>query len=378
MDFASPFKGTNMDRVYNIKKKNGEIDLGFEDWIIDHIMPLKCKDGKWLRPADIVVRNIIISSIGVKPSLEDLTMPGKSFVDKYIKEDFNPSINIYFSCPVEYYSRELFGSHLELEGFAYRLVEKKGESMIAYRKMLDNLNIKFKTSYCKNPTIYTGTAEKKPLNNQAYLYLTFADRTLGKFAWQNSQTISLPEKDTLRIFETILKKAFILSMDSKLSPISTFKVTKNLKLIYSLLGEEERATDFSDSLSSTIKTPSLHLLHAEMLTLKSKKDNTQEFKKAIEEFSKALKDETFKALAYRGLIELYSTYNKSEKIKEIILEIRSNNELMNQIILFSTRSNPKGIIRLFEIWKELYPYEAAKTDQFIKELKKRSKTDFNK
>ena len=376
MNFASPFKGTNMEKAYILKKRNGEIDLEFEDWIINNIMPLKCKDGNWLRPADIVVRNIIISSIGVKPSLEDLTMPGDSFVNKYIKEDFDPSINLYFSFPVETYSMKLFGSHLQLEGFAYRLVGKKGKVMIEHRQMLDNLTNRFKTSYCENPTIYTGKAQKKPLNNHAYLYLTFADQALGRSTWRDRQTISDSEKDTLRILETILKKAFIFSMDSWLSPVSTFKVTKHLKLIYSLLGEEERATDFCDSLFSIKKTPSLHLLHAEMLTLKSKKDNTQEYKKAIEEFSNLLNKEDFKALAYRGLIELYSMYNKSEKIKEIILDIRSDTELTDKVILFSIRSNPKGTVRLLEIWKEMYPYETERIDPLIKELKRKPEKVF--
>ncbi len=378
MDFASPFKGTNMERAYNIKKRNGKIDLTFEDWIINNIMPLKCEDGKWLRPADIVARNIIISSTGVKPSLEDLTMARDSFVNKYIKEDFNPSINIYFSFPVESYSMELFGSHLELEGFAYRLVGKKGKNMIEYRKMLDNLTTKFKTSYCENPTIYTGRAQKKPLNNHAYVYLTFGNYSLRKFAWQNRETISGSEKDTLRMLETIFKRSFVLSMNSKFSVAVTPQITNSLKLIYSLLGDEERATDFCDSLLSVIKTPSLHLLHAEMLILKakSKKDNTQELKEATEEFATTLNKEAFKPLAYRGLIELYSMSNEPEKMKEIISEIKNDPELMDQVMFLSISSNPEGTIKLLETWKEMYPFEAAKVDQLINELKKRSEKGF--
>lgn len=373
MDFSSPFKGTNMERTYNVKKKKGETILKFEDWMINNIIPLRCADGKWLRPADIVVRNIILTSSGIKPSLEDLMMPADVFVDRYIKEDFNPSINIYFSFPVEIYSMDLFGPHLELEGFAYRLAGKKGKDMINYRKMFGKLKDEFKISYCENPTIYTGRAQKKPLNNHTYIYLIFSDYVLENFAGQDRRAISSAQKDTLRILETIVNRAFIFSHDSKFSSAITSQAANNLKDIYSLLGEEERATNFCDSLFTIINTPSLHLLHAEMLTLKSKtkKDNSEEFKKAMEEFSYLINNKDFKPLGYRGLIELYSMSNDYEKIKEVILNIKNDPKLMDQIFLLSVRYDPKGAIKLLESWKELYPDESASVDSAIKELKKR-------
>jgi tetratricopeptide (TPR) repeat protein len=378
MDFVSPFKGTNMDRAYRIKKRRGETNLEFEDWIINNIMPLKCDDGKWLRPADILVRNIILTASGIKPSLEDLMMPAEAFVSKYIKEDFNPSINIYFSFPTETYSMKLFGPHLELEGFAYHLVGKKEENMLNYRKMLDKLAVEFKTSYCENPTIYTGRAQKKPLLNHAYIYLIFGDYALKKFARANRIKVSNSGKDTLRMFETIFKRAFIFSMDSRFTLATTPQVANSLKRIYSLLGEEERAINFCDSLLSIKDTPSLHLLHAEMLTLKakSKKENKEEFKEATKEFAMILNNEDFKPLGYRGLIELYSISNDSQKIKEIILEIRNDQKLLDQIIFLSINFDQKGAIKLLEIWKELYPDETVRVDQIIKGLKNRPKERF--
>jgi hypothetical protein len=373
MDFSSPFKGTNMDRAYNIKKKNGKTNLEFEDWIIDNIMPLKCDDGKWLRLSDIVVRNIILTSSGIKPSLEDLMMPADVFVDRYIKKDFNPSVNIYFSFPAETYSMDLFGPHLELEGFAYRLVGKKGRNMINYKKMLHKLTDEFEISYCENPTIYTGRAQKKPLNNHAYVYLTFSDYALRKFGRQNRSTTSSAQKDTLRMLETILKRAFIFSHDSKFSAAITPEVANSLKRIYSLLGEEESATNFCDSLFYITNTPSLHLLHAEMLTLKVKttKENKKEFKAAMQEFSSLLNNKDFKPLGYRGLIELYSLSNESEKIKEVILKAKNDPKLLDQIFFLSVRYDPKGAIKLLETWKEIYPDESTSIDSAIKELNKR-------
>ncbi len=373
MDFASPFKGTNVESKYNRIKKSGKTNEDFEEWIINNIQPMRCEDGKWIRPADIVARNIILSSIGIKPSLEDLMMPGKSFVDKYIKKDFNPSINIYFAFPPDNYSRKLFGPHLELEGFSFRLVGKKGKDMINYKKIFEKLNHEFKTSYCDNPTIYTGPAQKNPLFNHTYIYLTLSDTALRKFINRNRRTILGPQKDTLRMLENILKRAFLFYVNSKFSLSTPLETAEGLEKVYSLLKEEKRATNFCDSLLSIISTPPLHILRAEMLIFKakSKKGSKEEFRKAEEEFLSLINNENYKPLAYKGLIELYSLTNNDDKIKEIIREMRNDTKIVDKVIILLIRFDPEGAIKLLTNWKELYPGEAARINQIIKELKNR-------
>jgi len=375
MDFASPFKGTTLDREYRKQKRDKETDLNFEEWVIDNIAPLKSEDHKLLRPADFLVRNIILTSQGIKPSFKDLIMPGDLFVEKYITENFNPSINIYFTFPVETYSMKLYGAHLELEGFAYRLVGKKGKNMINYGKMFDNLSRKFKTGYYKNSNIYTGPEQHKPLINHASIYLKFVDYALGKFDNNRAQTISEAEKDTLIIISDILKKAFIFSMDSEFSPIMTFQAANSFKKIYSLLDKEKNATDFCDSLLFITNTSSLHFLRAEMLTFKAKSqgNDIKEIEKAKREFLFLLGKENFRALVYRGLIELYSISDNTDKIKEIILEIKDEPKLLDQVLFLSVRFDHIGAIELLETWKEMYPSQAKKVDPIIKELKTRKR-----
>ena len=89
-----------------------------------------------------------------------------------------------------------------------------------------------------------------------------------------------------------------------------------------------------------------------------------------------LDKEEFRPSAYRGLIELYSISNEPEKIRELILEIRDDTKLLDQVILLSIRFSPEGAIKLLEIWKEIYPGEATKVEPVIKELKKRHKKEF--
>ncbi len=373
MDFASPFKGTNVESKYNRIKRSGKTDVDFEEWTINNIQPMRCEDGEWIRPADILVRNIILSSIGLKPSLEDLMMPGKSFVNKYIKKDFNPSINIYFAFPADNYSMKLFSFHLELEGFSYRLVGKKTKDMINYKKMFEKLTGEFKTSYCDNPTIYTGPAQKNPLINHTYTYLTLSDLALRKFTGRNRRTILEPQKDTLRMLENILKRAFIFYVDSKFSLSIPLETADELQKVYSLLEEEESATNFCDSLLSIINAPPLHILRAEMLIFKakSKKGNKEEFEKAKEEFLFLIDKENYKPLVYKGLIELYFISNEPEKINEIILEIRNDPKILDQIIFLLVRFNPEEAIKMLEIWEEMYPHDAKKIDPLIKNIEKR-------
>jgi len=376
IDFASPFKGTNLESEYNRSKRSGKTNLNFEQWVIDNIQPIRCEDRRWLRPADILVRDIIICSIGKKPTFKDFIMPDTTFVKKYIKENFNPSINIYFSSPIESYTRKVFGRHLELEGFAYRLVGKERNNMINSKKMLDKLNGEFKTSYCKNPTIYTGRAQQKPLVNHASIYLHSGIQILEKFKEKAKGNISESDKDTLRIFENIFKKAFILSSKSKYAVSTTSQVANELKGIYTLLNVEENPTNFSDSLLKIMDTPSLHLLRAEMLTLKVKDENSKEYKEAKEEFTYLLKNENFQHSGYVGLIQLHATFNRHEKIKEIILEISEKPELVEKTLYFTMKFKPETAIILLENWKEIYPEDAERIDLLIREIKIGNKKGF--
>jgi hypothetical protein len=373
IDFASPFKGTNLESKYNRNKRNGKIDTDFEQWVIENIQPIRSETGRWLRPVDILVRNIIICSIGEKPTFKDFIISETKFVKKYIKKDFNPSINIYFSIPPEPYIIKTFGRHLEQEGFAYRLVGKDGNKMINSKKTLDKLTKEFKTSYCENPTIYTGKAQKKPLVNHASIYLHSGIQILEEFKKKLKTRIPESDKDTLKIFEGIFKKAFILSAKSKYAVSTTPQVANELKEIYTLLGNEEISNNFSDSLLKVINTPSLHLLRAEMLSFKSKKENSNEYKSAEAEFRYLLTNKTFRHAGYAGLIRLNAKFDKHENIKEILFQISEEPELMEKTLYFTMRFKPETAVILLENWKEIYPGDAERIDLLIKEIKMENK-----
>ena len=87
MDFASPFKGTQYEGRYRLEKNMGKTSKDFGEWVIDNLYPIRGEDGKYIFLKDMVVRNIIVSSLGGKPTLRDLLMPIDSFVDRYIDTD---------------------------------------------------------------------------------------------------------------------------------------------------------------------------------------------------------------------------------------------------------------------------------------------------
>jgi hypothetical protein len=375
IDFASPFRGTNLESKYNRIKRSGKTNLNFEQWVIKNIRPLRSLDGKWLRVSDILVRDIILCATGKTPTLKDFIMPADAFVKKYIKKDFNPSINIYFSYPVESYTKKVFGKHLKLEGFAYRLVGEKGNNMINSAKVLDKLTKEFKTSYCDNPTIYTGRAQGRVLSNHASIYITSGIQLFSKFEKKIKKPISESDQDTLKIFEYIFKKAFTYAINSPSARSITPQVAKNLERIYTLLNEEKTSINFSDSLLDNINVPSVHLLRGELLILNVKNENSYEYNEAKKEFNYLLKKAKFKHSGYAGLIQLYNIAGKYEKIKEIFLEMSNEPELFEKILYYTVNFKPKTAIILLENWKNIYPGDTKRINKLILEIKRKNKEE---
>ena len=151
IDFASPFVGTRYYSDYNREKRSGKTNKDFEDWIIDTIGAMRIDANRIIELKDMAVKSIILSAIGKKPSLEDFFMEISLFAEKYVNnEDFNPSINIYFSSPLPPDYRRAFEDHLLNEGFVYKLVKEKVGFQSNRKKLWDLVQNKFAYSYYDN------------------------------------------------------------------------------------------------------------------------------------------------------------------------------------------------------------------------------------
>ncbi|MEA1912692.1 MAG: hypothetical protein U9N06_02510, partial [candidate division WOR-3 bacterium] len=352
--------------VYQAEKRMGKTNKGFEEWMMDHLYPVRGEDGSIIYLKDMAVRNIILSSIGIKPSLRDLLMPADSFAKKYITEGFNPSMNIYFSFPIEPDSRKAYGEHLIMEGFAYRLVGEKGKDMMDKGKMWNLLMKEYKKSYSENYGIYTGPPQSKVLTNHAFLYFLFGDKALSDLLLEiKGGEISLVEKDTLSLLENLFKRAFIFSQRPELS----LAISSDLKKVYSMLNGGGKGVAFSDSLLSIKDTPVFHLFRGEMLTLTIQKEGMESrrrFLEAEKEFKDLLLSKEIEPFAYKGLIDLYFSSNQQEKLEEIVSKVADKPKVAARVLYLTMRFDTEEAIYLLENWKKRFPNDPNINRMLIK------------
>jgi len=376
LDFASPFRGTQYEGRYRLEKRMGKTDKDFEEWMIDYIpSALRGEDGSIIYLKDMIVRNIIVSSLGEKPKLNDLLMPIDSFVDRYIDTDeFNPSINIYFSFPMEPGARRKYGEHLVMEGFAYRLVGEKGKEMIDKEKMWDLLLNKYRYGYIDNYGIYTGRAQSKVLSNHGILLYLFGARVLSDYSpnkWKKAE-LSEPQSDTLRMLAAIFKRGFLYTK----RPDWSMLAIRGLLDIYSILGESEEALKFSDWLLSRQDTPILHLFKGEALVLAAKESDSEEearikLLEAEKLYNDLLLNEGIEPLAYKGLIDVYSTSKDEGKLKEIADEMIDKPAVFGNVLLYLMRYDTVNAVYLLTYWKKRFPGD-TRIDMLLSRLKKKS------
>jgi hypothetical protein len=269
MDFDSPFRGTRAEAEYLRKKRSNQTDLEFEDWIIDNLPYLPTKDRKILQRKDIVIRNIIITAQGLKPTFEALTLPTETFVNKYIKKDFNPSVNMYFLATVAPSNKNWLEEHLLLESFAHRLVGNKGIAMVDVSRFIYLFENKLKFDASRNPDIYIGTSESKILTNYAVILLRFGTSlkkeviSSGLYKNMGECKSSLSEKDKKQLERAaeFIELSVELIRDDQFYPMAF----NDLRQIYQILGMPENIEDFFGKLMKKDNSPVLHFFKGQIL-----------------------------------------------------------------------------------------------------------------
>jgi len=364
MDFISPFMRTGFIRKYNRQKRSGRIKSNFEEWMIDSMPPaVRTDDGRIIDLKDMTVRSIILSSIGKKPTFDDLTMKLDLFFEKYINsEDFNPSINIYFSFPVPPDYRNALGSHLLREGLVYKLVKDKVDSRSNKEKTWDIFNNKFSYSYYDNFWMCIGSeAQVTSLLNFAFSLFSFGEEVLsGMYSTLDYGEVSEPVRDTLLMLEPLFNKVLIYAEDEDLF----FGIAANLigdqKLIYKKLGNYDEGLQFANSFIQMKDVPRLHLFKGELLTMKAiDTENPEEAKNILataeEEFSKLLSLKKWDLFAYKGLIEVYAHSGEEEKLEKIVDELVMNQRMFNTVFMLLEREDIESAIELIKRVKKRFP-----------------------
>ncbi|MCK4226696.1 hypothetical protein KAX29_07380, partial [candidate division WOR-3 bacterium] len=373
MDFASPFKGTQYEGKYLQERRMGKTNKDFQEWVIDHLYYLRGEDRSIIYLKDMAVRNIIVSSLGRKPALRDLLMPVDSFVSKYITEDFNPSINIYFAATASMENKKGFENHLIMEGFVFRLTGRKGINMIDSDLSWDLLMNKFSYRSVDDPSIYKDRTAWRLLGNYASLLFSLG-RSLRRDVVSAavlvspeaySITLTEEEKETLRKAAMADVKGLEFSKESNI--LTTLMV--ELRGIYLILGQPEKLIPIIDKVLTVTDFPLIHLFRGQVLLdwlmlgeglsendrMELSKGSEREFEAVIEGSREG------SAAAYLGLLNLYSTVGDSESMHFLVLDLLKQPEIYRAIFSYTIRYDTAKAIYLLEHWKEVNPYDEEAT-----------------
>ncbi len=369
MDFDSPFKGSSVERAYIQKKRNGETNLEFEDWVIENLYFLKTTDGKTILRKDIAIRNIILSSQGVKPTYEALTLPANSFVDKYIRDDFNPSINIYYSASVSPGNINWLHDHLLLEGLHFRLVGEKGKDMIDIPCFLDLFKNKLIFSSVDNIEVHKSPAAQTIMQNYVSICYKFGSSLKKEVVSPNmlinseKYKINLSEEDKKKLKESALlfERGLNLAEDRTLLTA----LFNELRGIYIVFGKPDSLEILVEKLKDKKDLSILHFFKAQLLLDKltidkniPKEERETIGRKIESEFKKILKlSEEESVNGYIGLLDLYDEMGDSYKKDSLIEELLKQPKIFSYVFMYNYdfMKDTAMSIYLLKKWSEVNP-----------------------
>ena len=371
MDFESPFKGTYYESVYLREKRSKRTEQEFEDWIIDNLNYLRTGDGKIILRKDIATRLIILCSQGIKPTYNDLIMTSDSFVQRYLKEDFNPSINIYFSNTVSPGNKNWLEDHLLLESFAYRLVGKKGRNMIDFSRFFEVFD-KFEFNSFLTPNVYIGTSAQRIARNYIFTFYQFAVSLKDEVMYSNKQInkakhkveLSKEEKGKLEKSAKLLEKCLDFSTDYAFL-ISIFN---ELRLVYLFLGTPDSISRYIDKISEKEFFSELHFFKGQLLLdkLVSSKDIAEEEKRVMameseKEFRLVLDSEEGRnnINGYIGLLDLYVELGYEDKKESLIATIINKPKVYTSVFMYNYDLKKDTVMSVYLLrkWLEVNPYD---------------------
>ena len=368
MDFDTPFRGTYYESVYNREKMNKGINQGFEDWIIDNLHYIRTDKGKFIMRKEIATRLIILSSQGIKPELNDLTMPRDSFVAKFIKNGFNPSINIYYSNTVSPGNKSWLQDHLLLESLAYRLVGEKGKDMMDPSRFIYLFDNKLKFNSISDPNVYKCPSARRIMRNYLSTFYQFGSRLMEEVISSKNyvdlvdyrQNLDKKDKEKLEKAAELFYKAMSISTD----PSLLVPIFNELRVIYVVLGKIDELINLIDSISVDEDFSERYFFKGQLLLdkLVTEKDISAEDKirmkdEAEKAFKKVLETpEDEKAInGYIGLLDLYSQTGEKEKRDFLVAKLISNPEMYSNVFLYiyDYKKDTMMTVYLLKKWLEV-------------------------
>ncbi|MBN1695479.1 DUF2723 domain-containing protein [candidate division WOR-3 bacterium] len=372
MDFDTPFRGTYFESVYLRGKRSKGIEQEFEDWIIDNLPYLKTNDGKVIERKEIATRLIILCSQGINPTYNDLIMRSDSFVGKYIKDDFNPSVNIYFSSTVSPSNKDWIQDHLLLEGLAYRLVGKRGKNMMDVSRFLDLFENELKFNSVSNFDVYKGPAAERIVRNYISTFYQFGLKLMDE-AISSKKPLNLSKykkslneekKEKLKSSAVLFKKAIDVTEDYSL----LIPIFNELRIVYLVLGKSDIFIALINEIPEDKFLSEFQFFKGQLFLdeLMFNKDFTEEKKQIIAqkaeiEFKKILgfSEDREKINAYIGLLDLYEAIGEKDKKDILTAELINYPKIFSSVFMYNYdyKKDTAISIYLLKKWLEVNSYD---------------------
>ena len=368
IDFASPFSKTRYFSEYNRQKRSGQTDKNFEDWMIDAIPGgLMLSVDRIIELKDIAVKSIILTAIGKKPTLEDVFMELNFFVEKYVdNENFNPSINIYFSAPLPPDYRDAFEGHLLQEGYVYKVVKEKVGNVSNKKKVWDLVENKFEYSFYENFGVSVESqAQITVLINQAVTLLSFGMEIFSElYPSLRVKGITESDRDTLEMLQSVLNKAYIYLEDERAFASLSFNLIEAQKFVCQVLGNYEQQLEFINSFLQVREATRLYLLRAELYLIRAVNDATEQDSEkylalAEADFRRMLSVRGLEIFAFKSLLKIYADTRQGDKIEDIIDELIKDQQLLLTVIQLLSREDVEATIELVERLQNRFPEDKS-------------------
>ncbi len=328
---------------YIKQMKSFGVPIQMEDKKIDELIPVRLSNGEILMIRDIVIRDIICTTSGIKANEKLLYAPTDEFIAKVMPNYNADSVNVYFSVTVSESARKFYTNNLILEGLAYRVVSDK-EAMQFPDKIdtlitMDNIYHKYQYKSILDPRVYKDDNIDRIMTNYAAGFLQ-----MGVFYARRNE----------------LEKAIDLFKEGrKYYSYDRSSVTMNIISIYMQIGKYEEAEkeikeEMEINKNNLEKKGALQIMLAE-LYVKQKK-----YKEALTMFNSIIENYPKEGGGYAGKLKTYYYMGDTINYNKFKQEILFNPEKLGNIIgfLYMQKSDKQVLLDLLNMWLKLRPDDA--------------------
>lgn len=337
---------------YVKQMKSFGVPISFSDNEIDLLTPVRISRDEVLYIRDLVIRNIICTTSGIKCTRDILYATSDEFRDKVMSNYKADSINVYFSVTVSESARIGFKKNSVLEGLAYRIVNS--DSMKDFPMNIDlettrkNINDVYSYKYILDNKIVKDDNIDRIMTNYAAGYLQMGIYYASIDSLQNAVDY-LQEG----------KKFYVYDRGAVSVQIARFLVE---------LGKYEEAEKEMEYAINAEKTEDRKVAYLAFLSdIYVKTGRYEEALKMYDEIEGKYPNE---GISFAGKLRIYKGMGNTQQYDSIKTMLMMNPDKLGSAIgfLYMQREDKAVLLDLLDIWEKLKPGDSQVAD-IRKEIK---------